>query len=559
VVRTLALLLLICILTALPAERSDTSWGAEGKRPYESAEPIPSGELIELELEDLQGSWWQDLLAPLEAAKDVRIHFRNRLTLPDLSNPDQFTVSSALRLSYPRFVLFASRRQTDSDGLTAVSYAALFRSGRGLLRKLQIGDYGVTFAQGICSRGSISAPAGSSSYALTPPGDPNRYQMHGMAAEIVRDSVNILAFASQLPRTVTLSDGRITHLYHSPTENTHLTVNESIAGLVIASRIRNTGLGMLCYVQDYDREFADSLTIIPAFALSVHAGYKGRNISTSSEIALLDACLPAFKSLLEYRTRHFRQSIGIVYYPDAQFPAYAGRPFLLRNDAARQELQYDMEIKLTDRMDLSFRTAHNRAERIADHPRWLDRQVITGDWKTRDSIIRLSFIRYDRHLVTVDDLPVESAPTTGQAVVMQQTGGNRASFRMPTNDRYRTRLFARYRITARWQNQLTCVYDLEHGSNFRRNGVIIDNRFLYRHKTHRLSFGIKTWHTQNAIYDYSPDDDNSLPYSHYLNKNLNLYAAFSTTFRYGDLSLRAEQELHRDRRTRIYTGFTLSF
>jgi len=494
-------------------------------------------ELIELQLENLQESWWQELLSPIAAVLRPQIRLGTRFSLSDLDDPDRFSLNSALSYTYPRYSFHANLKQVNSGGITSFNLAAQYKTDHQYFRRVLFGEYGVTFGQGICIKGYGSAIVKTAAYTLNSPTDPQRYQPLGVVAEAGWDSLRILAFLSQRRRAITLDGDRISNLYRSRTENTHLTTDERVTGLALSHRIKHWDVGLLFYYQYYDRSFADTLTTMPSHALSAYAGYAKGIISSSTEITLLDGHLPALQSTFEIESKPLRQTISIATYPDAQTLAYAGRLFLLRNSAARQELQYKLDLKVSSRTGISFGTVHNRADRLNDKPRWLDRQILTGEWKHEATRIRISFLRFDKHLVTSPDL----TPL------------------LQTDDQYRLRIYAQQPISKRWQNQLTCVYNLENRANLERNGILIDNRFVYRSQTHRLSVGAKTWQTQNTIYDYSSDDSATIPYEQYFRDNLNLYAAYTYRFKYGNLSLRCEQELRHARRTRIYTGLTLSF
>ncbi len=496
---------------------------------------IAPAELVELELEDLQESWWRDLLSPLYSIPSPRFLFRNRISIPEMNDPDQCTWHSGFSASYPRLSLYANFRSTAASPAPIYNLAAHYRNPSGSIRQVIFGDYGITFGHGICSQGYGFQIARSPAYDLTAPTDPNRYQPTGLALTAVLDSIHIIAYASMRQRAVTLSGDRISHLYRNKTGNTHNTTNETLSGLLMSFPMGRANIGLLCHYQDYDRSFADTLTTTPSLVLSAFASFRAGNITSSGEVAFLPKVLPALKILWIWDAEPIRQKISIASYPESTAPAYAGRIFLLRQGAARQELQYMLNVGVSPRATLSFSTVHNHSSHPSDRPRWLDRQVLSGDWKDKNTHFRLSLIRFDKHLIAVASQPAL------------------------TDDLLRLRLNAERRISKSWQSQLSCVWNLETRGNLRRNGILIENRHQFRHYKHRWILGCKTWHTHNAIYDYIAEDNPALPYEQYSRENVNLFISYAYNAKYADLSLRVGHDLYQNRRTALYAGLSLSF
>ena len=428
-------------------------------------------EIPELETENLEDNWLNQLYSEIEDGK-YSFGLNSRIKYAGNCLNDFQIQQKELRLNLNLYI-------KESSELNANFQLSRLPSENNCF-EIHFGSYRPAFGLGTVFKKSRV----KSLFAIDRPAHPAYYSPFGAVTIIRLNNVSAFFMGSGQQRNAALKENKINSLYKTIHSESPV-VQENIFAGGLEYQINNNHFGFLVYEQNYDRNYADSLLAkkIQVYAFSTRMNRE--NISIAAELAYLEKDL-ALQAESQFSYHNISQEISYAHRQGKQMPVYAAKPFLLSSKGESQEINWNLNYQPHKIVFLGLRYALIQKNNCLKSPAWNSRSIINFTIKPSQTTVNLQLTRLNREIITeIDSSYIATLPV-----------------------HYRFRLHCKQELNNNLDFALLFRYHYEDKMELHKNSFYWENAFRYHQKRVKISTGVKTWQTVNALILLDENMDN---------------------------------------------------
>ncbi len=431
-------------------------------------------EIPELESENLENNWLQQLYADLEAGK-YNVDILNRTKY--IETFDNGLTNFQFRQKDLRFNLNLYKK-VNSDLYANFQLSAIPSENNP--SEIHFGSFRPAFGMGTILKKS----RGKYLLEIERAGHPSSFSPFGTGTIFRRNNFSAFFMASGQKRNASLKEGKIGSLYKS-VQSEKTSVQEEIIAGGLEYHYKDNNFAFLAYTQNYDHNFADSLWVKKLNVYALSTKITRENCILSAETALLDENL-AFQTSAIFIYNNISQELNYSYRQGKQLPAYAAKPCLLSVQGENQEIDWNLDYQPQKNVLFGLRYALIRKNNALKSPNWNSRAIFNLTLKPSYTTVNLQLTLLDKEIVTetdssyIDTLPVH----------------------------YRLRFKIDSELNPKLSLTLLLRYHYEDKIEHRNNSFYWENAFHYLKTKWQISAGIKTWQTLSSLILPETDTEN---------------------------------------------------